>query len=299
MKKTVVVGLIKKYLLILLGCIIYSLGVALFLDVNKLASGGVTGIAIILNYLIDLPWLNTGIIIVIINVPLFVLGAVFFGKNFILSTIITTVVSSLLIELWNFVFITKLQITLIDDLLISALFGGALYGAGIGIIFRMGSTTGGTDIIIKILRKKFRYIRTGVISMVIDLIIVMLSAIIFRDVKLTCYTVISIVIFTVAFDWVLYGGNSAKLVYIITSDEKSKLICEGILKELDITATYVDGEGAYTGTEKRIILCAIKNFSYPKLRDIVKKIDPNAFTIVTSAKEIYGEGYKKHTDEDL
>ena len=81
MKKTVVVGLIKKYLLILLGCIIYSLGVALFLDVNKLASGGVTGIAIILNYLIDLPWLNTGIIIVIINVPLFVLGAVFFGKN--------------------------------------------------------------------------------------------------------------------------------------------------------------------------------------------------------------------------
>ena len=97
-----------------------------------------------------------------------------------------SVVSSLLIELWNFVFITKLQITLIDDLLISALFGGALYGAGLGIIFRMGSTTGGTDIIIKILRKKFRYIRTGVISMVIDLIIVMLSAIIFRDVKLTC-----------------------------------------------------------------------------------------------------------------
>ena len=100
MKKTVVVGLIKKYLLILLGCIIYSLGVALFLDVNKLASGGVTGIAIILNYLIDLPWLNTGIIIVIINVPLFVLGAVFFGKNFILSTIITTVVSSLLLRIY-------------------------------------------------------------------------------------------------------------------------------------------------------------------------------------------------------
>ena len=106
-------------------------------------------------------------------------------------------------------------------------------------------------------------------------------------------------VFTLTFDWVLYGGNSAKLVYIISTDEKSALISDRILKELDIGATYVDGEGAYTGNDKRIIMCAVKNFLYPKLRDIVKDADPEAFMIVSSAKEIYGEGYKNHNDDDL
>lgn len=119
------------------------------------------------------------------------------------------------------------------------------------------------------------------------------------DGELACYTVISIVVFTLTFDWVLYGGNSAKLVYIISTDEKSALISDRILKELDIGATYVDGEGAYTGNDKRIIMCAVKNFLYPKLRDIVKDADPEAFMIVSSAKEIYGEGYKNHNDDDL
>lgn len=295
--KALVLSVLKRYSVIVLGCIIYSLGVALFLDPNSLASGGVTGIAIILNYVIGVKFLNTGVLIIIINVPLFILGAVFFGKKFALSTLFATLVSSGLIELWNLLLKKYLPIT--HDTLISALIGGALFGLGLGLIFRMGSTTGGTDIIVKILRKKFRYIRTGVISMIIDVCIIAISAIIFKDFELACYTVISIAVFTFAFDWVLYGGNSAKLIYIISTNEKSKLICDRVLKELDIGATYIDGEGAYTGNEKRIIMCAIKSFIYPRLRDVVKEIDPNAFMIVSSAKEIYGEGYKNHTDEEL
>ena len=135
--------------------------------------------------------------------------------------------------------------------------------------------------------------------MAIDVCIIAVSALIFKDFELACYTVISIVVFTLTFDWVLYGGNSAKLVYIISTDEKSALISDRILKELDIGATYVDGEGAYTGNDKRIIMCAVKNFLYPKLRDIVKDADPEAFMIVSSAKEIYGEGYKNHFDDEL
>ncbi len=295
--KTAFKNFLKKYGVITLGCIIYSLGVTLFLNANNLASGGVTGIAIILDYVINVKFLSTGVLIIIINVPLFILGAIFFGKNFTLSTLFSTLLSSGLIEVWEIAFGKYLPIT--QNVLISAVIGGTLFGLGLGLIFRMGSTTGGTDIPVKILRKKFRFIKTGVISMAIDVCIIAVSALIFKDFELACYTVISIVVFTLTFDWVLYGGNSAKLVYIISTDEKAALISDRILKELDIGATYVDGEGAYTGNDKRIIMCAVKNFLYPKLRDIVKDADPEAFMIVSSAKEIYGEGYKNHNDDDL
>lgn len=294
MSKKRLLKILIRYSVITLGCVIFSLGVALFLDPLNIASGGVTGIAIIINHLTGL---HTGILIIIINVPLFVLGAIFFGKWFTISTMYSTIVSSLFIELWVIVFKNVPPIT--TNTLIAAVLGGTLFGCGLGLIFRMGSTTGGTDIVVKILRKKFRYIRTGIISMTIDLVIIGVSAIIYKNFELTCYTVVSILVMTAVFDWVLYGGNSAKLVYIITTQEKAEIMRERILKDLDIGATFVDGDGAYSGNEKRIILCAIKNFIYPKLRDVVKEADPTAFTIVTSAKEIYGEGYKDPHDDEL
>lgn len=301
--KTAVIKFLKKYSVITLGCMIFSLGVALFLDPNNVASGGVTGIAIMLNYLIgNDTWLNTGTFIIIINIPLFILGAIYFGKRFILSTIYSTVVSSLFIEFWGFAFDTFIPIIPViktNTVLIPAVLGGAIFGAGLGLIFRMGSTTGGTDIIVKILRKKFRYIRTGHISMTIDILIVVCSYFVYNDFELICYTIVSLVVMATTFDGILYGGSSAKLVYIITTEDKAALMCEKILKELDVGATLVDGEGAYTGKDKRIILCAIKNFLYPKLRDVVRDADPSAFTIVTSAKEIYGEGYKNPHDDEL
>lgn len=294
-----VLKFLKKYAFITFGCVVFALGVSLFLDANKIASGGVTGIAIVLSYLTEgaVPWLNTGIWIIIINIPLFILGWVFFGHKFILSTIYSTVLSSLLIWAFEYAFESFLPIT--DNLIISAVIGGALFGGGLGLIFRMGSTTGGTDIVVKILRTKFRYLSTGKISLIVDIIIVAVSAVVYRDFELACITFFSLVVIAVSFDWILYGGNSAKLVHIITTEEKSAAMFEKILKELDITATYVDGNGAYTGNDKRIIYCAVKNTMFPRLRDIIKEVDPQAFTIVSSATEIYGEGYKNHTDEDL
>ncbi|MDE7453058.1 MAG: YitT family protein [Clostridia bacterium] len=297
---------LKRYALIMVGCIIYSLGVSFFLDANNIASGGVTGIAIIIRYLLGFtPVTNflseellTGILIVIINIPLFIIGFIFVGKGFTLSSLFATVFSSALIEVWN-ILLEKFINHAVTDTLIAALVGGVLFGGGLGLIFRMGSSTGGTDILVKLLRKKFRYINTGIISMVIDIIIVCCSFAVFRDFNLLCYTIISIVLFTVGFDAVLYGGNSAKLVYIISVEEKAQEICDRITKELDVGATVTDGKGAYTGDNKRMILCAIKSFLYPKLRDVVKECDPAAFMVVTSAKEIYGEGYKNHTDEEL
>ena len=291
-KKTVALQLLKKYLLITLGCILFSLGISLFLDANKIASGGVSGLAIILAHIT--PFKMTGVWIIILNVPLFILGAVTFGRNFIISTLYSLIVSSLLIELFNFLLVGRLNLP--DDILIAGVVGGGLTGLGMGIIYKMGSTTGGTDILVKFLRKKFRYIKMGVISLIIDVIIIGISFIFFKDFTLTFYTVLSLIITTTTLDWVIYGTESAKLMYIITDNEHAPKICEKILGELDISATYIDGEGAYTGNEKRIVMCAIKKMQYPKLCDYIHEIDPRAFTIVTSAKEIYGEGYKDHKD---
>lgn len=297
--KAKIFDFLKRYFFITLGCAVFALGVALFLDENSIASGGVTGIAIVLSYLTEnsVPWLNTSVWIVIINIPLFVLGWVFFGHKFILSTIYATVVSSLLI--WVFEFTLKSYLPITENRLIAAVIGGALFGGGLGLIFRMGSTTGGTDIIVKILRQKFRYISSGKISLAVDIIIVAISAFVYKDLELTCVTFMSLVVIAFSFDWILYGGNSAKLVHIITTADKSAGMLDRILKELDITATYVDGNGAYSGKEKRVIFCAVKNTMFPKLRDIIKETDPKAFTIVSSATEIYGEGYKDHMDEEL
>ncbi len=299
-KKTVL-KFIYNYALITLGCVIYSFGVSLFLDANKLASGGVTGIAIIINSIVKEIFngfeLDTGIIILILNVPLFILGAFFVGKKFIISTVYSTVLSSALIWVWNIAFEKFLPFT--DNIFLAALVGGLLFGTGLGLIFKQGSSTGGTDIIVKMLRKKFRYIRTGVISLAIDVFIVAASAFVFKDFELACYTILSIVVFTSVFDWVLYGGSSAKLIYIITDGEHAQAICDRLLKEVDAGATVLDGKGAYTGAQRQIVMCAAKNFMYPKIRDIVSSVDPAAFTIVSSAKEIYGEGYKNHSDDEL
>lgn len=287
---------IKNGALIFFGCVIYSAGVAFFLDPNGIASGGVTGISIIIDYVTNRT-IGTGWIILIINVPLIVLGIVRFGKRFMLSSALATALSSGLIELFDLLVVPHMP--KMQNLLVPAIVGGVLFGGGLGLIFRAGGSTCGTDIIVKLLRKKFRHLKTGVISMSIDVCIIMASAFVYKDAELLCVTIISVVLFTIAFDRMLYGGNSAMLVYIITTEDKAKPICDGILSELDIGATIVDGKGAYSGDGKTVIMCAVKNYVYPRLRDLIGKHDSDAFTIVSSAKEIYGEGYKPHGAEEL
>lgn len=302
-KKQTVFKTIRYVATILFGCIVYSLGVSLFLDANKLASGGLTGVALVLNNILSnngITIFDVGTLNIILNIPMFILGFIYFGKRFFLNTACCVAACSALISFWTWLFGDCLNLLpLTQSPLVAAVFGGALFGFGAGIIFKMGGSTGGTDIPVKILRTKFRHIKTGVISMIADIVIVACSFFIDYDFETVLYTVISVIIFTPVFDWVLYGGNSAKTVYIITDIDKCDLIKSRILKELDIGATLINAEGAYTGDAKRILLCVVKPFLYPKLRDIVRDEDNKAFMIVSSAKEIYGEGYQNPSDEDL
>lgn len=282
-KKTV-----QNYLRITVASVIYSVAVSLFLDPNSLAPGGVTGVAIILNRLIPV---ETGTLILLINIPILVLGAWKFGLRFILSTIYSTVLISLFTNLLSGVGAVT------ADPLLAALAGGSLAAVGIGWVFKAGATTGGTDIIIKILRSKMPHLRTGGLFLAMDAVIVTLSAFVFKDVDVALYAGLTVFLISLVLDLVLYGRDEARLIFIIS--DRSEQITRRLLEELDIGVTYMRGSGAFSGKEKQVILCATKKATAPKTEVIVKEEDPQAFMIITSATEIYGEGYKSYFSEKL
>lgn len=279
---------VLDYLMITVASFIYAVAVSLFLDPNSLAPGGVTGIAIILN---RLSGLETGTWVLIINVPIIILGMWKFGLHFILSTLYCTAATSFFINLLATFGVAT------EDRLLAALVGGALMAVGIGLVFKAGATTGGTDIIVKLLRLRFPHLKTGSLFLITDAIIVTSSAFVFKDLDVALYAGLVVFINSVLLDVVLYGRDGAKLIFIISDAHAS--ITKRLLEELDIGVTYISGTGAYSGKEKSVIMCVMKKQISAQAEVIVREEDPAAFMIVTSATEIFGEGYKSIYSEKL
>lgn len=279
---------ITDYPLILLGSAIYAIGVSLFLDPNNLAPGGMTGIAVILN---RLSRLDVGTLYFLLNVPVIFLGLWKFGFRFIFRTILAIAATSLFTNL-----LAPYGAVTTDPLLASVA-GGMLMAVGMGLIFRAGATTGGTDIIVKVLRQKYRHLKTGALFLYLDLIIVTASGFVFRDLNVALYALLTVFINGKAIDYVLYGNDDAKLIYIIT--DRSEEIAEHILHDLDIGCTYLKGKGGWTQEQKPVIMTVVHNRTSPLVEEIVKDLDPQAFMIISSASEIYGEGYKDIMAEKL
>ena len=166
-----------------------------------------------------------------------------------------------------------------------------------GVIFQAGATTGGSDIIIKLLRLRFPYIKTGMLFFLMDLVIVGAAAVVFKDVDAALYSLICVVVTSLVLDVVLYGRDEAKVIYIISDNADS--IAKRLLEELDLGVTFIHGEGAYSGNKKKVIMVAVKKMIAPRTETIVREEDPDAFMIVTSATEIFGEGYKSYFSEKL
>ncbi len=280
--------IVLDYLIITLSSIIYAAGVSLFIDPNNMAPGGVTGIAIILSRIVPL---ETGTLILLINIPIILLGMWKFGIRFIISTFYAIAMTSLFTNLFApFGAAT-------DDILLAALAGSALIAVSIGSIFKRGATTGGTDIIIKCFRLKFPHLKTGALFFITDVCIVTVSGFIFKDVDAALYAGIAVIVTAVVLDVVLYGRDGAKLVYII-SDCQEK-ITDRVLADLDVGVTHLSGAGAYSKKDKKIIMCVVKKPLLPRIEEVVKEEDSDAFMIVTSATEIFGEGYKSYFSEKI
>lgn len=282
--------------LIVIGTFLYAFGIALFLDPNQLTPAGVSGLALVINHLFEQALgsspVTAGTIIIVLNIPIMLLGIWKFGGKFFVTTIIATALSS--------AFIDALQIygkALTEDLLLASVLGGAFMSLGMGLVFRAGATTGGSDIIVRLLRTKFRHIKTGVMFWFIDGVVVLLSAMAFGKVEVLLYAVITLTVQTVVMDTVLYGSDSAKLIYIVS--DKQEEISAFLLTKLEAGVTLINATGAYTGNKKKVVMCVVKKQQLPAVRTFVCDTDPTAFMIVTKATEIFGEGFKAHTTEEL
>jgi len=272
---------IKRYIIITLVAVLYGAGTSLFLEPNDLVPGGLTGIAMILSRFLPL---GTGTVFMIMNVPIIAIAWYKFGWKFIVSTLYAIVCVSTFTD----IFAGMNAIT--NEPLLAVFMGDILIAFAIGTVFKCGATTGGADIIVKLLRLKYPHIKTGKLFMMFDISVVALSGILFHNIDAALYAFIGIFVMSAVMDMVLYGQDEAKMVFIIS--EHSELLAEKLLVDVDAGVTFLTGRGAYSKKEKDVILCVVKKSIYPKVEEVIKDTDPQAFLIVTHANEIYGEGYK-------
>ena len=271
----------RKILFILVGCFFYAAGIGLFLDPNMLAPGGVVGISVILSHSLAG---DTGTWYFLLNIPIIILGWWKFGGRFIINSFYAIALNSIFTNIFSiFPAIT-------NNKLLAAVAGSLLVGSGLGLVLKTGATTGGMDIVIKILRRKYPSIKTSTFFVTIDLIIVVISGFVFRDFNLAMYAFITVALNGKVMEYILYGEDEANLIYIVA--EQPEMMLQRILSEMDIGATILSGKGAYSNREKQIIMCVVKKRTTPILQEIIREEDPTAFLIISSANEIYGEGYK-------
>ena len=279
---------VKNYIILTVAALIYAVAVSLFLDPNNIAPGGVTGIAILVSRFVPIA---TGTVNLLINVPIVLLGLWKFGWRFICSTMYALAMITVFINAFEgYGAVT-------EDLLIAAVIGGALIGSALALVFKAGATTGGADIIVKVLRTKWKHIKTNTLFLVFDSIVIIASWIVFHDLTVAFYAGVAVVTTSAVMDRILYGSDEARLTYIISSNPEQ--MKQRILDELEITATIITARGAYSNAPRELLMIAVRKQMYPKLEEIVKDEDVSAFMIVSSANEIYGEGYKDITKEKI
>lgn len=293
MKQKQVVKKIFRYVFITFTAALYAVGIALFLNPNNLAPGGISGIAIILKKMFPgLP--GVGMLILLINIPILAVGIKKFGIKFILSTMYSLIVSSVLIDILPIVFNVN---GVTDNKMLASVIGGATFGLGMGLMFRLDTTTGGLDIIVKIIKQKKPHLKTGQIYFLLDVVILAASAMAFKDVEVALYAAIAIYVSTVVMDRAIYGGDEATLVYIIS--EKRELIARRMMKEVNVGATMIQAKGAYSNETTEVIMCVMKKQTLVKVRNILEQTDSGAFMIVSSANEVFGQGFKDHFKTEI
>ena len=268
-------------IVIILGCFIYSLGVNLFLTNAKLVSGGVTGIALILQYVSEIP---SGVTVFLLNIPLFFISYKFLSKRFTLYTAIGMVSISLSLILTK----PLSSLVQVNDMLLYCIYGGVLCGVGMGLVFYRNGSTGGIDIITMVIRKNYSNFEIGKLNFAFNLIIVAIAALIF-GLPQALYTLISMFIQGTLLDKVLNGFTSKKLLLILT--EKENEIINYVINDLHRGITSIMAEGEYTHSKKKMLYVAITSSQFISLKNKILRIDPKAFITIIDASEVKGKGF--------
>lgn len=276
-------SIIYEYTGLATGSAIMSLGLVLFLIPAKIAPGGVSGIGIVLHHLFDLP---VGMIMLIFNFPLFILGLKILGKQFGPRTFFSFIFVSITTDLFDKILHLGAAT---ENLLLTSIFGGILLGIGLGIVFRFKGTTGGSDIVGQIIHK-YTIVTIGTAILFVDFFIISFAGIAFHNVNLALYGFISLYFSSKVLDVILDGFEYARSFYIIS--EKQNEIIEAITGEMGRGGTEIYGKGFYTRKERNILFTVVTRKEVAILRQLVKKIDPNSFVIIANVHEVLGEGFR-------
>ena len=272
-----------------MGSAIFAIGFSLFLQPNDMSAGGISGLALIF---VELTGLGTvGTLAILINLPLFILGGLKIGRKFFAGSLLGMLLSSLLIDAFALI-----PFPVVDPL-IGVLYGGVVCGLGLGIVFMSGTSTGGSDILIRLLKLRYRNVPIGQISLCFDAFVVVLTGIVFRDVTKSLYTGVTVFVCSQVIDAVVYRFDYSKVALIISANHQE--IADAIGKKLDRGATLLHGEGSYTHREMKVVLAAVKKQQVAELKELIMEIDPNAFVIVQEAHQVLGDGFSRYSKDAL
>lgn len=282
--------LLRDYLWIALGSVLYSLSFDWFYVPNQIGFGGITALGMILNHIS--PAIPIGTVVLVLNIPVFVLGWKFLGGHTLVSSLFAMAATSVLVDLIAAVYTFPAM-----DPMLASVFGGVSLGAAMGMIFSKGATTGGTDLIARLLKLPFAWLPVGKLLLAVDLSMLLAVSFAFRSLESAMYGIIALYITTAVMDGVLYGLDRSKVAYIVTSNPRP--MAAEIDRQLERGVTYLHGEGSFSGEQKLVLMCAFKQKQIVPLKALVHEMDSEAFLIVCDAHEVLGQGFRRYQKNDI
>ena len=266
----------------IVGAISYGAGLLMFVQPNQIAMTGAAGVAVLINYVTGFP---IGIGSFLVNVPLLILAFLFLGRQFTVKTLITTAIFSFMVDI-----IKPFVPTYTKDPILACLFGAVLIGFGVVLIYMRRSTSGGTDIVCRLVQLRFPYMSMGKPTAIVNSVIIISAMILYRSLESGLYALVVVVAQSFVIDAILYGADKGKLVYIISDHAKD--ISKAIISEVNRGCTLLNATGAFTEQQRQVAMCVVRTQQFFKLKEIIMKIDPKAFIIVTDSNDIIGQGFK-------
>lgn len=266
----------------IVGSALYALAVDIFIAPNQISPGGLTGVATLINHVTPIP---IGTAMIIMNIPLMFASLRRLGLDYTVRTTIATIMTSVMIDVFE-----SFVPTFHGEIMLTAIFGGVLSGIGLGLIYMRGGTTGGSELIARLMGRKMSHIPVGRLILAVDAIVVASAAAVYRNFESAMYAIILIYVTTVLMDTLIYGRNKGKMLLIVT--DKVREVVDDILKTMQRGATILKAAGGYSGSDKEVLLCAVRPSEVYVLRTLVYDRDPRAFIVVLSSDEVIGEGFR-------
>lgn len=280
---------IRWLVLTAIGSAVFALGFALFLIPNEINTGGISGLAMILRELLGFG--SVGILTLLMNIPLFLIGGLKIGRRFFAGSLVGMVVSSVLVDVFS---VLSFQT---PDPLLGGLYGGVICGTGLGLVFLAGASTGGSDIVVRLVKKKYRNLPIGRISIMFDAMVVLLTGVVFRDISKALYSGVVVFVCGQVIDAMVYRFDYSRVALIVSREHEA--IARAIGEKLDRGATYLHGAGSYSGQNMEIVLTVVRKGQLAELKELVMDIDKSAFVIVQEAHQVLGDGFSHYSPDAL